>query len=116
MAKKRAVNDFVVWSLSVVLAAIFLLTGVPKLFGWAPFVLQAAGMLEFPGWVRIIVGIVETIGAIGLLIPGTATFTAVMLAALMVPATLTQFASGEGGLWVPLVLMALLLLDRKSVV
>lgn len=110
MAKKRAVNDFVVWSLSVVLAAIFLLTGVPKLFGWQPFVLQAAGMLEFPPWIRIIVGIVETIGAIGLLIPGTATFSALMLGALMVPATLTQFASGEGGLWVPLVLVALLAL------
>jgi putative oxidoreductase len=109
MGKKGAVNDFVVWSLSVILAAILLLTGVPKLFGWQPFVLQAAGMLEFPGWIRVIVGIVETIGAIALLIPGTATFAALMLAVLMVPATLTQFASGEGALWVPLVLLALLL-------
>jgi putative oxidoreductase len=108
MAKKRAVNDFVVWSLSVVLAAIFLLTGVPKLFGWQPLVLQASGMLEFPRWIRVIVGIVETIGAIGLLVPGTATFSALMLAVLMIPATLTQFASGEGGLWVPLVLLVLL--------
>ena len=108
MAKKRAVNDFVVWSLSVVLAAIFLLTGVPKLLGWQGLVLPAAGMLEFPLWIRVIVGIVETIGAIGLLIPGTATFAALMLAVLMVPATLTQYASGEGGLWVPLVLLALL--------
>jgi putative oxidoreductase len=107
--KKRAVNDFVVLSLSVVLAAIFLLTGVPKLLGWQPLVLQAAGMLEFPAWIRVIVGIVETIGAIALLIPGTATFAALMLGGLMVPATLTQFASGEGALWVPLALLATLL-------
>jgi uncharacterized membrane protein YphA (DoxX/SURF4 family) len=108
MAKKRAVNEFVVWSLSVVLAGIFLLTGVPKFFTWEPIVLQAAAMREFPGWIRVIVGVVETTGAIALLIPGTATFAALALAALMVPATLTQYASGEGRLWVPLVLLGAL--------
>jgi putative oxidoreductase len=109
MAKKRAINDFVVWTLSVILAAIFLLTGVPKFFTWEPIVLQAAAMREFPGWIRVIVGVVEVAGAVGLLIPGTATFAAFALAALMVPATLTQYASGEGALWVPLVLLAALL-------
>jgi putative oxidoreductase len=108
MAKKRAVNDFVVWSLSVILAAAFLLTGVPKLFGVGTVGLQASAMRGFPDWIRIIVGIVETVGAIGLLIPATATFAALALAVLMVPATLTQFASGEGGIWVPIVLLATL--------
>src|SRR5918999_5600662 len=108
MAKKRAVNDFVIWSLSVVLAAIFLLTGVPKLIGLGTVGLQASAMRGFPDWIRVIVGIVETLGAIGLLIPATATFAALALAVLMVPATLTQFASGEGGVWVPpLLLLAL---------
>jgi uncharacterized membrane protein YphA (DoxX/SURF4 family) len=109
MAKKRAVNDFVVWSLSVVLAAVFLLTGVPKLFGLGTVGLQASAMRGFPDWIRLIVGIVETVGAIGLLIPATATFAALTLAVLMVPATLTQFASGEGGIWVPPLLLAALL-------
>jgi putative oxidoreductase len=109
MAKKRAVNDFVVWSLSVILAAVFLLTGVPKLFGLGTVGLQASAMRGFPDWIRLIVGIVETVGAIGLLIPATATFAALALAVLMVPATLTQFASGEGGVWVPPVLLAALL-------
>jgi putative oxidoreductase len=108
MAKKRAVNDFVVWSLSVILAAAFLLTGVPKLFGVGTVGLQASAMRGFPAWIRIIVGIVETVGAIGLLIPATATFAALALAVLMVPATLTQFASGEGGVWVPIFLLATL--------
>jgi putative oxidoreductase len=108
MAKKRAVNDFVVWSLSVVLAAIFLLTGVPKLFGLGTVGLQASAMRGFPDWIRVIVGIVETVGAIGLLIPGTATFAALTLAVIMVPATLTQLTSGEGGVWVPIVLLAAL--------
>jgi putative oxidoreductase len=108
MAKKRAVNDFVVWSLSVILAAVFLLTGVPKLFGLGTVGLQASAMRGFPDWIRLIVGIVETVGAIGLLIPATATFAALALAVLMVPATLTQFASGEGGIWVPPLLLAAL--------
>ena len=108
MPKKRAVNDFVVWTLSVILAGIFLLAGLPKFFGWEPVVLQAAAMREFPGWIRVIVGIVEVAGAVGLLVPSTATFAALMLGALMVPATLTQYASGEGALWVPLVLLAAL--------
>src|SRR5918992_2812260 len=108
MAKKRAVNDFVVWTLSVVLASIFLLTGVPKLIGLGTVGLQASAMRGFPDWIRVIVGIVETLGAIGLLIPATATFAALALAVIMVPATLTQFASGEGGVWVPpLLLLAL---------
>jgi putative oxidoreductase len=109
MPKKRAVNDFVVWTLSVALAAVFLLAGVPKFFGWEAIGLKSASMLEFPRWIRVIVGVVETAGAIGLLIPATATFAALALAAVMVPAALTQFASGEGGIWVPVVLLALLL-------
>ena len=108
MARKRAVNDFVVWSLSVLLAGVFLLTGVPKLFGWQPLILQQAGMPDFPAWIRVVVGIVETIAAVGLLIPGAATFAALMLAALMVPATLTQFMSDQGRMWVPIVLLGLL--------
>src|SRR3712207_5404647 len=107
MPKKRAVNDFVVWTLSVILAGIFLLAGLPKLFGWNPLVLDSAGMPGFPNWIRAIVGIVETAGAVGLLIPGTATFAALMLAGLMVPATLTQFMSDQGQMWVPIVLLAL---------
>src|SRR5918998_2235539 len=108
MPKKRAVNDFVVWTLSVVLAGIFLLAGLPKIFGWSPLILQSAAMPGFPTWIRAIVGIVETGGAIGLLIPGAATFAALMLAAIMVPATLTQFMSDQGRMWVPIVLLALL--------
>ena len=108
MARKRAVNDFVVWSLSVVLAGIFLLTGVPKLFGWEPLILRQAGMPDFPAWIRIVVGIVETVAAVCLLVPGAATFAALMLAALMVPATLTQFMADEGRMWVPILLLGLL--------
>jgi uncharacterized membrane protein YphA (DoxX/SURF4 family) len=108
MPKKRAVNDFVVWSLSVVLAGIFLLAGVPKLLGMETIGIQAAAMRGFPGWIRIIVALLEVIAAIGLLVPSTATFAALTLAVIMVPAALTQFMSGDGSVWVPIVLLALL--------
>jgi uncharacterized membrane protein YphA (DoxX/SURF4 family) len=110
MTKARAVDAFVVWALSIILAGLFLLTGVPKLLGLGHTIgPQAAAMGSFPEWMRVIVGLVETLGAIGLLIPATASFAAIMLAVLMVPATLTQYASNEGGLLIPLVLLALLL-------
>lgn len=110
MAKARAVDAFVVWTLSIILAGVFLLTGVPKLLGMESVALQAAAMKGFPEPMRIIVGIVEVVGAIGLLIPTVSAFAALVLAVIMVPATLTQYASGEGGVWVPIVLLVLLLI------
>jgi uncharacterized membrane protein YphA (DoxX/SURF4 family) len=110
MTKARAVDAFVVWALSIVLAGVFLLTGVPKLLGLGTVGLQAAAMRGFPEWMRLVVGIVETAGAIGLLIPATASFAAIALAVIMVPATLTQYASGEGGIYFPILVLLLLLL------
>ena len=110
MTKARAVDAFVIWTLSIVLAGLFLLTGVPKVIGAGAVGFQASAMRDFPAAMRVIVGLVEVIGAIGLLIPATASFAAIVLAVVMVPATLTQYASGEGHVWVPIVVLALLLM------
>ncbi|HZI40769.1 MAG TPA: DoxX family protein [Gemmatimonadaceae bacterium] len=110
MAKARAVDAFVIWTLSIVLAGLFLLTGVPKILGSEAVGFQASAMRGFPQVMRIIVGVVECVGAIGLLIPATASFAAIVLAVVMVPATLTQYASGEGHVYVPIIVLALLLL------
>src|SRR5690348_11938853 len=109
MAKARAVDAFVIWTLSIVLAGLFLLTGVPKILGSEAVGFQASAMRGFPQVMRIIVGVVECVGAIGLLIPATASFAAIVLAVVMVPATLTQYASGEGHVYVPIIVLALLL-------
>ena len=109
MSRARGVDGFVVWALSIILAAIFLITGFSKLFGAGPISLAAASMHEFPHWMRLIVGIVEVVGAIGLLIPATASFTAVALAVLMVPAALTEYAGGTGHVYVPIIVLILLL-------
>jgi uncharacterized membrane protein YphA (DoxX/SURF4 family) len=108
MQRARAVNDFVVWTLSVILAGVFLLAGIPKVLGTAPVGFQAAAMHGFPSGIRIVIGVVEVLCAVGLLIPSTATVAAACLALLMVPAAATQYMSAESGLWVPLVVLLML--------
>jgi uncharacterized membrane protein YphA (DoxX/SURF4 family) len=108
MQRRRAVDAFVIWTLSVLLAAIFLLAGVPKVLGTAPVGFQAAAMQGFPGGLRIVIGLVEIAGAIMLLFSATATLAAACLALLMIPAVATQYMSGESGLWVPVVVFAML--------
>lgn len=109
MPRARAADAFVVWTLSILLCGVFVLTGGSKLLGMEPIALEAAAMHGFPEWMRVLVGVVEVAGAIALLIPGTASFAALALSVLMIPATLTQYASGKAGIWVPLLVLALLL-------
>jgi putative oxidoreductase len=107
---KRSADAVVVWLVSALLAAVFATTGIAKLIGIEPFSLQAAAMRDFPGWIRTVVGLVEVVGAVALLIPPVAGFAAAMLALLMIPATITQWISGEPGVFVPVVLLVLLLI------
>jgi uncharacterized membrane protein YphA (DoxX/SURF4 family) len=108
VTKARAVDAFAVWTLSILLAGLFLLTGVPKIIGFGVIGSQAMAMRGFPVAMRVLVGIVECAGAVGLLIPTTAGFAAIALAVLMVPATLTQYASHEGNVLLPIIVLALL--------
>ena len=106
----RNADTVVVWILSVLLAAVFATTGISKLIGVEPLTLQAAAMRGFPAWIRMVVGVVEIVGAIGLLIPAVASFAAAMLALLMIPATITQWISGQPGVFVPVVALVVLLI------
>lgn len=108
--RARNADALVVWILSVLLAAAFATTGIAKLTGTEPIGLQAAAMVGFPPWIRNVVGVVEVVGAVGLLIPPVAAFAAVLLAMLMVPATITQWISGQPGIFVPVFALALLLI------
>jgi len=103
MPKARAVEAFIVWMLSIMLAGIFLLAGVTKLIGIETVGLQAAAMHGFPTWIRVLAGLVEVVGAICLLLPRVAWFAALLLAFVMIPATLTQYTSGEPGVYLPII-------------
>jgi putative oxidoreductase len=107
--RTRSAENVVVGILTLLLAAVFVTTGVAKLTGVEPIGLQAAAMRGFPDWVRIVVGLAEIAGAIALFIRPVSAFAAAMLAGLMVPATITQWISGEPGVLVPVVLCVLLL-------
>src|SRR2546423_15157539 len=109
MTRARAIDAFVIWTLSIALAGLFLLTGVPKVIGSAAVGFQASAMRDFPQAMRVIVGGVECIGAIGLLIPATASFAAIAPAVVMGPAALAQYAHGEGPGGVPIRRLGLLL-------
>ena len=109
MITTRQVEAIVVWTITIILAAVFLLAGVPKVLGIETVGLQAAAMQGFPPFVRVIAGLVEVAGAVCLLIPRTSTLASLLLAFVMIPATLTQYVSGEPGVWVPIVLLVALL-------
>src|SRR5688500_2316665 len=101
--------DALVWALSVGLAGLFLVSAARKVTGVDTIAGQAAAMSNFPAWARMLAAFAEAAGAIALLFPATAAMSALMLAALMVPAALAQSMSGEGYTWVPLLVMAALL-------
>ncbi len=106
----KAMSRFAVWTLSVALAVVFLLAGIPKLTGSGTVWLPAVAMQTFPPFIRIVVGVVEVVCGLALLIPGLAFNAACCLAILMIPASITQLASGEQGVLVPLGLLCLLLI------
>jgi uncharacterized membrane protein YphA (DoxX/SURF4 family) len=108
MEQARAGRSAGLWALTILLSAVFLAAGVPKLLGIDTPLIQAAAMRGFPEWVRLLVGLVETVGALLLLVPAFSAYAAAGLALLMVPATLTQLISGEPGAWLPAVLFFLL--------
>lgn len=105
----RSAGSVAMWVLTVLLAGVFVTTGVSKLIGTEPIGLQAAAMRGFPDWIRVIVGIAEVAGAIALFIAPVAGVAAGMLAFLMVPAALTQWISGEPGVFMPALVFLLLL-------
>ena len=110
--RARALSNAGVWVLAVLLAAVFLVAGLSKLTGagmLVPGLPQTATMQAFPPWIRVVVGVVEVLCAIGLLLPRLAGLSAVLLALLMFPAMIAQRASGEPGAIVPALLIVLLL-------
>jgi uncharacterized membrane protein YphA (DoxX/SURF4 family) len=73
------------WVVSALLAALFLFAGLPKL-------LMPAKMLSqwvYAPWFLTVVGVCETLGAIGLLIPRVAALAAAGLSVIMIGAVYT---------------------------
>ncbi len=109
MRRETSPDAVLIWALSIVLAAVFLLDGASKLLGFPILpVAAAAAVRGFPVGIPYLVGLLEIAGGVALLIPASATFGALALAGLMVPAALTEWMRG-GQVWLPLLILALLL-------
>jgi uncharacterized membrane protein YphA (DoxX/SURF4 family) len=98
------------WALTALLAAFFLVAGGAKLASSASSSVNFARW-GYPGWFMCVVGVMEVGGAIALLVPRLAGFAAALLCGTMVGAALTHLAHGETtAAPVPLVLLALVAL------
>jgi uncharacterized membrane protein YphA (DoxX/SURF4 family) len=82
------------WILSVLLAAAFIFGGVTKLIGSEDMV-SAFNQFGYPGWFRILIGIIELVCGIGLLLPKYAIDAASFLIIIMLGAILTLFFNDQ---------------------
>jgi putative oxidoreductase len=98
------------WTVSILLAALFLFAGAPKLLQPAkigPMFVQYG----YAAWFATVIGICEVLGAIGLLVPRVAGLAASGLSIIMVGAVYTLVSHHEGKQAIfPLVTLALLVM------
>jgi len=104
-ATKRRAFAVVLWTLQIMSAALFLLSGALKLTG-APMMVQMFGTIGLGQWFRYVTGGLEVISAVLLLVPSLARFGALALAVTMVGAILTHLFIIGGNPAVPIALLA----------
>jgi len=95
-----------VWTLKVLLALAFLAAGGSKVAG-VPAMVVVFTKIGFGQWFRILTGLLEMAGAIGLLVPRFAFYAAVLLTVVMIGAIGFHLTSLGGNPTPPVVLLAL---------
>lgn len=97
-----------IWTLSVLLAVFFLAAGGLKLQG-GPKQVDNFAHWGYSVWFLYVIGMVETAGGIGLLVPRLGAFAALLLGGTMIGASLTHLVHNEmKAVPVPLVILGLL--------
>ena len=87
-------KNIAVWSLTVALALVFVAAGAFKLAG-AREAIENFHRWGYPDWFRVVTGVIEVTGALGLLVPRTSWIAAAILSATMVGAIATHLHSSE---------------------
>ncbi|MDH3216428.1 MAG: DoxX family protein [Candidatus Krumholzibacteria bacterium] len=96
----------VAWVLVAVLAGVFLMAALGKLSGAAVEMFASWG---YPAWFATLIGVLELVGAGGLLLPKTTRYAVLGLSAIMLGAAYTHLANNEGGQVLrPLMLLTIL--------
>jgi uncharacterized membrane protein YphA (DoxX/SURF4 family) len=94
------------WTLQILAAAAFLASGGSKLAGVAPMV-ATFEKIGIGQWLRYLTGLLELVGAIGLVVPGYAFYGASLLATVMVGAVIAHLAILGGSPLPAIVLLAI---------
>jgi putative oxidoreductase len=89
MPSARTAGHVVMWLLSIGLAFIFLVAGVPKLAG-ADAHIRHFVVWGYPDWFRLVVGAIEVTSAVLLLVPRLAAIGGAGIALIMAGATYTH--------------------------
>lgn len=86
----------------ILLAVVFLLTGVPKVIG-TRYMIRAFERFGYPQSWRVLAGMVEVAASLGLLVglfvPVIGAGAALSLCPIMIGATYTNFTKRKGGAW-----------------
>src|SRR5829696_7173751 len=99
-ATRRRVPTIVLWALQTLLAIMFAMAGLAKVFGDPPMV-EMFATIGVGQWFRYVVGALEIAGAVGVLVPRLSG-----LVCLMTGATLTNVLVLGASRLLPLVLLA----------
>jgi len=89
------VRSVISWVIQILLAVFFILSASGKLIG-RPQWIELFRHWGFPDKFYLVVGVLELLGAIGLLIPRMARYAATGLIVLMIGAIATHLINGEG--------------------
>lgn len=102
------------WGLTGILSALFLLAGGLKLRG-TPSSVENFSHWGYPEWFVYTVGGIELAGAIGLLFPQSAAAASILLAVMMLGASLTHLVHHEMmAVPIPLVILGLLVVVGRA--
>jgi uncharacterized membrane protein YphA (DoxX/SURF4 family) len=111
--------NVVLWIIQVLLALLFLMAGIPKLYLPISAMMQGASpnAIVFPEWFIRFIGVCEVVGAFGLILPGVfknrqflTTLAALGLAIIMAGAIVVSvIGDGVKAAVIPLVTLLLLL-------
>jgi uncharacterized membrane protein YphA (DoxX/SURF4 family) len=100
----RAAN-LALWALQVLLAVMFAMAGLSKVFGDQAMV-EMFATIGVGQWFRYVVGALEIAGAVGVLIPRLSGLAALGLVCLMAGATVTNLFVLGASPFLPLLLLA----------
>jgi uncharacterized membrane protein YphA (DoxX/SURF4 family) len=90
----RRVRLLLAWLLALYLAQMYVSMGWVK-FDPQGFWTAAFARWGYPAWFRVLVGVAEVAGGIGLLVPWTASYSGVLLGAVMLGAWATRAHDGK---------------------